>query len=647
LRVAPEDPAHLAEVELPALLDLLPSGVVIVDGRGRPVLINAAARRLVGDKLDPRHSVVDASMRYGLRQPDNLRVVPRRESPVTRALRGETVEAAEYLVPRPEAEDSLRLRVSTRPLRDRFGEPVGAVSVLTDVTLERRLEQAEQRLRLALEASQMGTWDYDVAHDRVEWSPAQSAAGGSASMESGKLSDMLKYVADQDRLHVERALRDAIQKKNDLELETRVVRADGTTGWVLAKGRVFRDDNGRPQHVTGVVMDITERKEAETAQQRLAHGERLRALGQMAGGIAHDLNQSLALISGYSEMARQELQLAMPDLARIREMSDITARAAIDGGQALNRLLSFARTHELLAESEAVELGDVLRDAARLTAPRWRDGPQAEGRPIELILDCSPGCTIEGSPSALREAVTNLIFNAVDALPRGGIIRLRCTRPGERVQLEVSDTGTGIPPEVKPRIFDPFFTTKGERGTGIGLAQVLAIVERHRGNIDLESEPGKGTIFRVAFPASQTSPTTPGRETAERSAGGTAGPIRILVVDDEAQLARMASLALGQRGHDVEAARSGEEAVAELERDQFDLVVSDLGLGAGMNGWDLAEIVRRRWPGTTFVLVTGWGPAISAREARERGVHQVLAKPYRIAELRRIADRVAAGLESR
>ncbi|HYY89583.1 MAG TPA: PAS domain S-box protein, partial [Chloroflexota bacterium] len=435
MRVAPEDPAHLAEVELPALLDLLPSGVVIVDGRGRPVLINAAARRLVGDKLDPRHSVVDASMRYGLRQPDNLRVVPRRESPVTRALRGETVEAAEYLVPRPEAEDSLRLRVSTRPLRDRFGEPVGAVSVLTDVTLERRLEQAEQRLRLALEASQMGTWDYDVAHDRVEWSPAQSAAGGSASMESGKLSDMLKYVADQDRLHVERALRDAIQKKNDLELETRVVRADGTTGWVLAKGRVFRDDNGRPQHVTGVVMDITERKEAETAQQRLAHGERLRALGQMAGGIAHDLNQSLALISGYSEMARQELQLAMPDLARIREMSDITARAAIDGGQALNRLLSFARTHELLAESEAVELGDVLRDAARLTAPRWRDGPQAEGRPIELILDCSPGCTIEGSPSALREAVTNLIFNAVDALPRGGIIRLRCTRPGERVQL--------------------------------------------------------------------------------------------------------------------------------------------------------------------------------------------------------------------
>jgi signal transduction histidine kinase len=161
--------------------------------------------------------------------------------------------------------------------------------------------------------------------------------------------------------------------------------------------------------------------------------------------------------------------------------------------------LSFARTEEMLAESEAVDVADVLREAARLTAPRWRDASQAEGRPIELHVDAEPGCTIQGSASALREALINLIFNAVDALPRGGTICLRCTRSGRRVVVEVSDTGTGIPADVRPRIFDPFFTTKAG-GTGLGLAIVHRVVEAHGGRIAVRSEPGRGSIFSVTLP---------------------------------------------------------------------------------------------------------------------------------------------------
>ena len=631
MKLASARPALLAEVEIPALLDLLPSGVLVVDSEARLVQMNEAAQRL------------------GLRVADTDEPVPRDQTPLSRALRGEVVTEAEYAIDPPSSEGPVWLRIAAFPLREG-----GAVSIFTDVTPGRRaqdqlarLQEAEHRLRLALEASRMSTWSYELDRDWAEATTEISTPPGEpAEVRAGPLRELLLRIYPDDRAPLEAALRAAVEHDGDVDLEARMFREDRPPGWLLIKGRVFRDPRGHAQRVMGIAIDISERKEAEAAREMLSHAERLRALGQMASGIAHDLNQSLALISGYSEMARQELQLPEPDLNRTREMCEITARAAIEGGQALKRLLSFARTQEFMGETETVEVEEVVREAARLTAPRWRDAAQAEGRPISLEVETERECTIEGSASALREALINLIFNAVDALPRGGTIGVRCRRVAERVHVEVQDTGTGIPAELRPRIFDPFFTTKGERGTGLGLAQVLSIVQRFGGTIDLDSEPGRGTTFRLTFP--HTPPKPAARQPApERAQGGPNRSITILVVDDEPQLARMAALALAQRGHQVLVARSGEEAVAQFEQRRADLVVSDLGLGSGMNGWDLADVVRKRWPGTCFVLVTGWGAAITPDEARERGVDQVLAKPYRIAELRQIADRVAAGPETR
>jgi CheY-like chemotaxis protein len=327
-------------------------------------------------------------------------------------------------------------------------------------------------------------------------------------------------------------------------------------------------------------------------------------------------------------------------------MVEITARAAIEGGEALRGLLSFVRTQELLSEVERVDVPRMLHDVGRLTAPRWRDAPQAEGRPIELIVEAEPDCAIDGSPSALREAITNLIFNAVDALPHGGAIHLEAREHDNRIVIEVRDTGTGMPPEVQARIFDPFFTTKGERGTGLGLPQVLTIVERHSGTIHLDSEPERGTTFRLSFPRSSDRRRRKGPPVETPDLAPVRG-IRILVVEDEQQLARMAGLVLSQRGHHVLVAASAEEALAYLEEKSFELVISDLGLGPGKNGWDLAQAVRERWPGTRFVLVTGWGAAIDTAEARARGVDRVIAKPYRISDLRQVADHVAGALAKR
>jgi len=246
----------------------------------------------------------------------------------------------------------------------------------------------------------------------------------------------------------------------------------------------------------------------------------------------------------------------------------------------------------------------------------------------------------------LREAITNLIFNAVDALPSGGTIHLTARNEGDQVILEVRDSGIGIPDDVKSRVFDPFFTTKGDRGTGLGLSQVTAIVKRHGGTIELRSTATHGTTFLLKFPRAAASTRRAERNSAHVAVSDPKRRIRILVVEDEQQLARMASMVLTQRGHYVEIAATGEEALEHLAHERFELIVSDLGLGSGQNGWDLAHAVRVRWPETHFVLVTGWGAAIDLKEAQARGVHEVISKPYRIAELRQVADRLAGGRDA-
>jgi signal transduction histidine kinase len=371
--------------------------------------------------------------------------------------------------------------------------------------------------------------------------------------------------------------------------------------------------------------------ELETA---LAQSQKLRALGQMASGIAHDLNQSLMLVASYGALARQALGEDPPNLAELDNLLATTTQAALDGGESVKRLLLFTRGRRE-DDSELVELSHLVRDAAQLAAPRWRDAAQAEGRPISLHIeaDCHP--TIHGSPARLRELLTNLIFNAVDALPTGGTIHLRVGTDADCGTLEVADSGLGMSAEVQRRIFEPFFTTKGEGGTGLGLAMVFGIVEQHGGHIAVRSAPGQGTTFHISFPLVHVSVAVAPSLTLPAQLAPR-GPLRILLVDDEPMMTNAVSRMLQPSGHTVSVAASGEEALARLSEHPFDVVISDMGLGAGMNGWELADAVRTRWPRVRFLLATGWGAAIDPGEARTRGVDAVLAKPYRPADLLRV-----------
>jgi signal transduction histidine kinase/DNA-binding response OmpR family regulator len=381
-----------------------------------------------------------------------------------------------------------------------------------------------------------------------------------------------------------------------------------------------------PQTVVAHIEDVTEAKRAEQQREAMAQSEKLRALGQMATGIAHDLNQSLMLVASYSDLARQALVQDPPDLVELEDLLTTTTQAALDGGETVRRLLLFTRAAPE-HDNQRVDLCKVVRDAAQLTAPRWRDAAQAEGRPISLHIEAHGNPIIQGSPAGLRELMTNVIFNAVDAQPTGGTIHLRVVAEAGQGIIEVVDAGVGMSADVQKRVFEPFFTTKGEAGTGLGLAMVFGIVEQHGGHIEVQSAPGAGTTFRITLPlvAAPADGEPVSRSAAQSEAQR---PLRILAVDDEPMMTRALMRMLKPSGHEVTVAASGEEALEKLVEHTFDVVVSDMGMGSGMNGWELADVVKRRWPNVRFVLATGWGAAIDPGEARTRGVESILAKPY-------------------
>ena len=522
--------------------------------------------------------------------------------------------------------------------------------------IEAELRLSEERLRQAVEAAELGTWEWDMVHDRVTWSPRQCALFGTTPEAfGGRIADVMALVHPEDQVAAERSAIQAVDTtRDDYVVEHRVRRPDGGEHWLMAWGRLFRDADGHPVRMVGVTIDVTARKAGERHREAIQRGEKLRALGQMASGVAHDLNQSLAIIAGYGEVATRTLDAEVPDLAAVRESVALIREAASDGGQAVKRLLGFARVRPEGPE-ERVELRPLLEQVAQLTAPRWRDAAQAEARPIRLDVEVEGGPTVLGWPSTLREALINLVMNAVDALPRGGEIRLRAVQHADRVAVEVTDTGVGMPPEIRSRILEPFFTTKGEGGTGLGLPLVQGVVERHGGQLELESQLGAGTTVRLLFPPAErvstlpisTSPTStsPRMRPAREDQLEATPALRILAVDDEPTLAGLMGRVLSAEGHEVVTATTPEAALEHLEAGRFDLLITDLGLGTGMNGWELIERVRARRPEIRVVLATGWGPEIDQAAARERGVEAVISKPYRGEALRRAVAGVASRAE--
>jgi PAS domain S-box-containing protein len=391
----------------------------------------------------------------------------------------------------------------------------------------------------------------------------------------------------------------------------------------------------------------------QRAQEEMVRSEKLRALGQMAAGIAHDLNNMLAAVLGQVDLLR--LRVVNPE---IQEALGILETAASDGAHVVRRLQDFAR-QRASSPLTPLDLRRAVSEALEITRPRWKDEQERRGVVIQvqnLLEDCPP---ILGHAPEIREVLTNLILNAVDAMPRGGTLTLTArqvlgpesTGAGERggrgtesrgaeeqgnrgedasrqfVELSMTDTGIGMSEAVRQRIFEPFFTTKGGHGTGLGLSVVYGIMERHGGRIEVTSGPGRGTTvalqFRGALQTGDKAPAGPRPLTAA---------LRILVIDDDAAVRETVVGLLRAAGHQVIEADGGAVGLQRFDESLVDLVVTDLGMPE-VTGWDVARAVKARSPKLPVILITGWGDQPGGGAEPRDLVDRVLGKPFRVEEL--------------
>src|SRR3989442_8081911 len=361
--------------------------------------------------------------------------------------------------------------------------------------------------------------------------------------------------------------------------------------------------------------------ELASAQDQLVRTEKLRALGEMASGVAHDFNNLLASILGRAQLTLQRLQDP-----QLRKWLQVIERSALDGAQTVRRLQEFTRTRRD-QPFVAVDLNEVVRGALEITQSRWREETRSRGVAVEAQTSFGNLPTVAGDPAELREAMTNLILNAVDAMPTGGTLTLTPSVENNLISVTVPDTGVGIPEAIRGKIFDPFFTTKGPQGTGLGLSMTYGILSRHGGRLTVARPVRRRTPVRPTLPPRVAPGLGPGAPAPEPTPLGVS--LRCLVVDDEEEVGTVLGDVLATGGHRVVVLTDGGEAIARFRAEPFDLVFTDLAMPR-VSGWQVAQAVKEIAPAVPVVLVTGFGVDLSAEERQIPGVDLVVGKPLKI-----------------
>jgi signal transduction histidine kinase/CheY-like chemotaxis protein len=396
------------------------------------------------------------------------------------------------------------------------------------------------------------------------------------------------------------------------------------------------------RHVAELSRHIAEqerlRRQQEEMREQLTQFEKMSALGELASGVAHDFNNTLAGILG-----RAQLLMRTSDAEKIKRGLQIIIKSAEDGARTVRRIQDFARQRRS-QDFAPVAVEQLLLDAKEMTRPRWNGDAGANHEHIRVAVSVESDAYVRGDESELREVLVNMIFNAADAMPVGGVLTLAAREEGEQILLSVGDTGCGMTPEVRSRIFDPFFTTKGKAGMGLGLAVSYGIIRRHEGTVEVSSELELGTTFTIRLPAARgvvKEQIEDGAEgatisTVERGGEGA----RILVVDDEEHVRELLADIVESEGCEAVICASGEEALSVFGARGFDAVFTDIGM-PGMSGWELARAVRERDPQIPIAVITGWGEAVGADEREAAHVDWVVTKPFAMSRIVEIVREVA------
>jgi signal transduction histidine kinase len=385
-------------------------------------------------------------------------------------------------------------------------------------------------------------------------------------------------------------------------------------GYAVDNSRLLEEAQSSASQLQTVVDDL------KSTQTQLVRGETLRAMGQLSSGMAHHLNNLFAVILG-----RVELLMGKVQETGVRRSLEIIQRTGQDGAEVVRRVQRFSRVQPV-SDAVAVDLNQLVQEVVELTRPRWQDEAQLRGSRIDVQVEPGVIGAAAGEPAPLREVLMNLLLNAADAITQAGSITLKTWARDDRVYCSVTDSGSGMPEEVRRRALEPFFTTKGPKATGLGLSVAYGTIQRYGGTLTIESAEGQGTTVEVSLPTASAAAAVARKPASPKTAP--AVPLRILVIDDELQVRATLAEMLEEQGHTVTQAPGGREGLSYLEANPelVDVVVSDLGM-PDMTGWDVARAIQERWPQLPVGIITGWGETEITREERSR-VNFVITKPF-------------------
>lgn len=364
----------------------------------------------------------------------------------------------------------------------------------------------------------------------------------------------------------------------------------------------------------------------------MARAEKLRVLGEMVSGVIHDVNNMLGSILGRAQLVRMKT-----DITEIKRNVEQIEMVALQAGETVKRLLEFTRQGHR-TDMQTIPLAAVMADAIEVTRHRWESQAQQRGILYTIETNFDPEAMVDGIHSELVDAVANMILNALDAMPAGGPLQLTTQVQDGTCKLLVADEGMGMSPEQAANVFSPFYTTKGSEGTGLGLAVVNGIVTRHGGEVTVESNIGQGSKFTISLPiAKRPEMIVPVPEVPPEP-----GLCRVLLVDDDMTILDVIGEALSSSGHEVHTCDAGAAAIVAMEDQQFDVLVTDLGM-PGVNGWDVARRARQLNPPLPVIVISGWGAQITQEQMEQAGVSMILPKPFRLEQIRKAIASFALG----
>ena len=649
-KILAEQKVRDSNAELNAIVQNAPYVMLVVDANRRVRQINSAGATLAGDKPDNLH---------GLSTGEALRCIHAQDDPEGCGfgtacqdcpLRNTVLDTLDnqrchsnvetnMTFHKDGGEEHLSLLVNTAPF-DIGGERMALV-VFADVT---EMKKAELNLR-DLQKFWQSTLDSLTSHVAVVDENADIIAvneswcrfadeNGLGWTDYGVGRNYLQYAEGAASDSVEGAdeaakgIRQLFNEQwNTFELEYPCHGPDQER-WFRMQGTRFHDSHG--VRIVLAHENITQRKQAELeleraladlkdAQKSLVDQERQRAFTTMASGIAHDFNNALSPILGFSKMIVDNPKLLDDRDKTLRYLNHIQ-KSATHAAETVQRMRKFYRPGEEETFAE-IDLNAVVTDAVSLTQPRWKEEAAANGMDIDVQTELEELPPVRGNEAALNEVLTNLIFNAVDAISDGGVIRIATKQSGGSVVLEVNDTGGGMSEETKDRCFDPFYTTKDTGGSGLGLATITGIIQRHDGDMTVESAEGQGTTFRITLPPVQSRAEA---ETQKESRQNRT--LQILVAEDEESQREMLSDLLGDEGHGVVAAADAADALAYFNAGAYDLVITDRAM-PGMSGDEFAKCVKEKVPGKPVIMITGFGDMMDAADGKPENVDVLVSKP--------------------